>query len=166
MSRVHTNIVGKYFVIHSLDDILKSRILILENSQLFGTIPTSAQNSCTAYISALNCQILNNIFNKTSPIQIEGIIWSFLCRCQSWFLKEKIAQVHYCHRVCGMLYLTAIIFLVYYRYQVAIWVCLAIAEQHKPGPCNSRSNRQCNLLTHPSLVFVLKCLSFYPLRLA
>lgn len=51
------------------------------------------------------------------------------------------------------------------RYRVAIWVCLAIAEQHKPGPCNSRSNRQCNLLIHPSLVFVLKCLSFYPLRL-
>lgn len=50
------------------------------------------------------------------------------------------------------------------RYRVAIWVCLAIAEQHKPGPCNSRSNRQCNLLIHPSLVFVLKCLSFYPLR--
>lgn len=51
-----------------------------------------------------------------------------------------------------------------YRSRVAIWVCLAIAEQHKPGPCSSRRSHQCSLLTPPSPASALKCLSFYPLR--
>lgn len=43
--------------------------------------------------------------------------------------------------------------------------CLAVVEQHKPGPCSSLLlSQQCHLSTPPSLVYVLKCLSFSPLR--
>lgn len=84
--------------------------------------------------------------------------------CQSQSLGIKAARIRNSELLCWVKHFKADVFLVPFRYRVAIWVCLAIAEQHKPGPCNSRSNRQCNLLIHPSLVFVLKCLSFYPLR--
>ncbi len=45
--------------------------------------------------------------------------------------------------------------------------CLALTEQHKPGSCSSRPcplSHQCHLLAPPSLLYVLKCLSFSPLR--
>ena len=49
-----------------------------------------------------------------------------------------------------------------HRYPVE---CLAVVEQHKPGPCSSSLlSHQCHLSAPPSLVYVLKCLSFSPLR--
>lgn len=49
-----------------------------------------------------------------------------------------------------------------YRYPVE---CLAVVEQHKPGPCSSSLlSHQCHLSAPPSLVYVLKCLRFSPLR--